>query len=157
VTVDQTEPTDWDWVRTSLMMRSGTRCEIRSPACMGITTLTNASAVRLDGYIGHLPDYQRSLHHRRPRGMGGTKRADVDSLAALVNTCGHGTIGCHWYTEYHRDWARARGLLVPNNGSGDAVDAARVPLVLPSGRRVLLDPDHPFYLDPPDGVMYATP
>ncbi len=138
------EPTDWDWVTMMLMTRSGSRCEIQSPECLG-------------GQWGDLTGLRRgmrSFHHRRPRGMGGTSRDDVDSLAALVNTCGHGTIGCHRYTEIHRTWALSRGLLVPNNGSGDAVDPAKVHLVLPSGRRVLLDPAGMVYLPPSDGVFY---
>lgn len=140
------DPTDWVTVGQGLMMRSGARCEIRSPACLAgphgdLTTIRDR----------HL----RSIHHRRPRGMGGTRRVNVDSYAALVNTCGHGTTGCHGWAETHRTWALERGLLVPNNGSGDAVDPAAVHLVLPSGRRVLLDPDYPFYLEPSDGVPYA--
>lgn len=138
--------TNWETVEQGLMLRSGSRCEIQSPECLAgprgtLTTIRDR--------------YRRSIHHRRPRGMGGTRRADVDSYAALVNTCGHGTIGCHWYAESNRTWALARGLLVPNNGAGDAVDPAAVPLTLPSGRRVLLDPDNPFYLPVTDGAPYA--
>jgi hypothetical protein len=139
------EPTNWDSVEAALMMRSGSRCEIRSPECLAGPR----------GDLTWLPRWRRSLHHRRPRGMGGTRRVDVDSLAALVNTCGDGVAGCHGYAESNREWARRRGLLVPNNGAGDAVDPAAVPLVLPSGRRVMLDPEFPWYNPPVDGIPYA--
>lgn len=54
-----------------------------------------------------------SIHHRRPRGMGGSRRRDANSPANLVVLCGSGTTGCHGLVESHRDEARARGLLVP--------------------------------------------
>lgn len=150
---------EWDDIERSLMMRSGSRCEIRSPECLGVTTVANGT--RLEGFIGHLRRGAaggpcRSFHHRRPRGMGGTRRADVDSLAALVNTCGDGTTGCHYFTESYRRWGFDRGLLVPNHGTALATDPALVPLILPSGRRVMLDPDFPWYNTPPAGPTYVN-
>lgn len=136
---------DWQYLGTLLATRSGARCEIRSPACIAGPR----------GDLNVLPPMHRSFHHRRPRGKGGTSRANVHSLAALINTCGHGTLGCHWYVEQHRDYGRVRGLLVPNVGTAEATDPARVPVVLSSGRRVLLSEDGPFYLPPPDGIPYA--
>lgn len=136
--------TDWEEIGRALLVRSAGRCEIRSPACLGGRY----------GDISSLPSFKVSRHHRRPRGMGGTKRADVHSLAALLLTCGDGTTGCHGYAERERDWARDRGILVPNVGTGDAVDPAAVPLVLHSGRRVLLDPLLPWYQTAP-GPAYA--
>lgn len=135
---------DWEWIEQVLMLRSGGRCEICSPECLGGPW----------GDLTRLPRHRRSIHHRRPRGMGGTRRADVHSLAMLVNTCGHGTIGCHGYVERHREWATGRGLLLPKDGVAAASDPTQVPLVLPSGRRVLLDAHGPCYLPPADGVPY---
>lgn len=134
---------DWQHIETLVHTRSGSRCEIQSPACLAGPR----------GDLSRLPRSRRSLHHRRPRGMGGTRRVEVHSVAALIDTCGHGTIGCHWYAEQNRTWALDRGLLVPNNGKGAAVDPAEVPLVLPSGRRVLLD-EYGGYVAAP-GLPYA--
>lgn len=92
------------------------------------------------------------MHHRRPRGMGGTTRVDVHGLAVLVLIHGDGTTGCHWWVEDHRDEARARGFLVSQHGD---LNPAEVPLVLSSGRRVMLDPVSPLYLPPPDGVLWV--
>lgn len=136
----------WEHIQALVVTRSGGRCEIRSNACL---------AARFGYNVFTLPDRLRSLHHRRPRGMGGSKRADTHTAAAVVLTCGHGTIGCHWYAEQHRAWALDRGLLVPQRSDGQPTDPATVPLVLPSGRRVMLDPHSPNYLPIADGVAYA--
>lgn len=142
---------DWATIEQMVMIRSGGRCEIRSPECLGGD----------HGDLSRLPRERRSLHHRRPRGMGGSKRVDVHSLAMLINTCGHGTIGCHRYAEVHREWAIARGLLLPKEGVADVSDPAVVPLVMPSGHRVLLDPLGPLYHEVDDGgprwVMIPEP
>lgn len=132
---------DWALVEQVLMTRSGGRCEIQSPECLGGKW----------GDLSALARGRRSIHHRRPRGMGGTKRLDVHTLAGLVNTCGHGTIGCHRYVEINRGWAERRGLLVAKEGL--LSDPRLVPLVLPSGRRVLLDEHGPWYNDAP-GAAY---
>ena len=49
-------------------------------------------------------------HHRRPRGMGSTKRADTASLAACLHICRH----CHTLIESHRNLATLLGWLVPS-------------------------------------------
>lgn len=74
-----------------------------------------------------------SVHHRRPRGMGGTKRKDVHSLANLLYVCGSGTTGCHGWIESHREDAYDLGLLVRQRQN-----PAEVPVTLRIGR-VLLD------------------
>lgn len=48
------------------------------------------------------------IHHRRPRGMGGTRREDTNSLAAIVHLCAN----CHSYIESNREWAHEHGWLV---------------------------------------------
>lgn len=53
-----------------------------------------------------------SIHHRRPRGMGGTKLPWVDQPGNLITLCGSGTTGCHHWVERNRDEARALGFLV---------------------------------------------
>lgn len=137
----------WEHTQALVTTRSGGKCEIRSIACL---------AARFGYNVFTLPDYHRSLHHRRPRGMGGTKRTDTHTAAGVVLTCGHGTIGCHWYAEQHREWAFGRGLLIPQRTDGLPTDPAEAPLTLHSGRRVLLDPYAPNYLPVSDGVPYAV-
>jgi hypothetical protein len=77
-------------VRDIVRLRAGGRCE----RC-GVSLL-NVPA---------------SVHHRRPRGMGGAK--NLDTVANLVVLCGSGTTGCHGWVESHRAEAIAQGWLVP--------------------------------------------
>lgn len=58
------------------------------------------------------PSY--SLHHRRARGMGGSRRLDTNGPANLIYLCGHGTSpdGCHAWVESKRTEAYLCGLLV---------------------------------------------
>lgn len=53
-----------------------------------------------------------SVHHRRPRRMGGTKRTDVNSPANLMLLCGSGTTGCHGWIESHRTEAIDNGIIL---------------------------------------------
>lgn len=57
-----------------------------------------------------------SLHHRLPRGMGGSKsptgKARADRASNLVLLCGSGTTGCHGWVERHRRQAYETGWLV---------------------------------------------
>lgn len=53
-----------------------------------------------------------SIHHRKPRGMGGTKDPRADSPGNLLTLCGTGTTGCHGWVESHRAEAYAQGWLV---------------------------------------------
>lgn len=54
----------------------------------------------------------RSLQHRDPRGMGGSKFKHT--MANLVLLCGTATIGCHGVVESFRTAATTEGWLVPN-------------------------------------------
>ena len=71
------------------------------------------------------------MHHRRPRGAGGTKRKDANSPANLVHIC----FPCHQAIEMYRLVARERGLLISQHSS---VLVSHVP-VWRRGVRVLLD------------------
>jgi hypothetical protein len=86
--------------------------------------------------------------------MGGSRRVDVNTPAMLIDTCGHGSIGCHWYAEQNREWAQARGLILPKVGVDAVSDPTLVPVVLPSGRRVILG-NHGCYEPVTDGIPYA--
>lgn len=69
------------------------------------------------------------IHHRRPRGMGGTLRAATAGAANGVLLCGD----CHRWAESNRDEARAEGWLCPQHE-----EPSEWPLVR-HGRRVFLD------------------
>ena len=53
-----------------------------------------------------------SLHHRRPRGMGGSKSPWIHDPENLLALCGTGTSGCHGKVESNRDRAYRYGWLV---------------------------------------------
>ncbi len=59
-------------------------------------------------------------HHRRPRGMGGTKRPETNQASAGVWLC----LECHAAVESNRAAALSEGWLVPQNS-----DPATVPLL----------------------------
>ena len=65
-----------------------------------------------------------SIHHRRPRGQGGSSLDWVEGAANKVILCGSGTTGCHGWVESHRTEARALGFLVPLNGMQKADEVA---------------------------------
>lgn len=74
------------------------------------------------------------VHHRRPRGAGGSSRTDTNLPSNLVLLCGTPTTGCHGFCESERDAAREQGWLVRQGG-----DPASVPVVHARFGRVLLD------------------
>ncbi|WP_323986242.1 HNH endonuclease [Microbacterium plantarum] len=53
-----------------------------------------------------------SVHHRRARGMGGSRDAWINEPANGVVLCGSGTTGCHGDIEKHRDVAYDTGWLI---------------------------------------------
>jgi hypothetical protein len=69
-----------------------------------------------------------SLHHRKPRGMGGSKDPAMNSPANILLLCGSGTTGCHGWVESHREEAYETGLLVYRND-----DPAETPVTLRHG------------------------
>lgn len=73
-----------------------------------------------------------NIHHRRPRGMGGTRDPAVNAPSNLVALCGSGTTGCHGWIESHRAQALADGWLVSRWG-----DPAKVPIFV-RGERIWL-------------------
>ena len=81
-----------------------------------------------------------SIHHRRPRGMGGASDPAADHPSNGLLLCGTGTTGCHGWVEAHRAAAHADGYLVPQGH-----DPRSTPVRLPSGARVLLTPDGYLY------------
>ncbi|MBM0205776.1 hypothetical protein JNW90_24235 [Micromonospora sp. STR1s_5] len=132
---------EWEALEHTIKVRSGASCEARvSGWCV---------ADERTGSVEHLPRWRVSLHHRRAKGMGGTRRENVNHPGNLMLLCGDGVSGCHgWATVGDVDEARRRGVVVPL----ECADPAGVPVELWSGRVVLLG--H-FYEQV--GWNYATP
>lgn len=63
-----------------------------------------------------------SLHHRRPRGMGGSRDARINQPANLLTLCGHATSpdGCHLRVEADRLDAKASGYLLNHVADAEA-------------------------------------
>lgn len=111
-------------VRLVVVSRAGGSCEL-----CGVPV----AFVDDDGQVTPLAAY--SVHHRQPRGMGGTDDPAVNSPVNLLLLCGTGVSGCHGVVESQRVLAKANGWLVPR-----PTDPASVPVELHDGRR-LLTPD----------------
>jgi 5-methylcytosine-specific restriction protein A len=72
----------------------------------------------------------QNLHHRRGKGMGGTRRA-IHSPAWILAVCGFGnTSGCHGRIESDRPGAEAAGWALP----WSVDDPTTVPVLLAIGR-----------------------
>lgn len=58
--------------------------------------------------------YGGSIHHRRPRGMGGNKTQVANSPSNGIVLCGHALTpdGCHYWVESNRVKANELGLLL---------------------------------------------
>lgn len=54
-----------------------------------------------------------TVHHRRPRGMGGTKRVDTNDADNGLAICR----ACHSIVEGRREWSLANGFLVRQQDS----------------------------------------
>jgi 5-methylcytosine-specific restriction protein A len=61
--------------------------------------------------------YQLQVHHRRPRGAGGTQRPESNEAANLVVVC----LTHHSWLESQRELARQRGYLVPQHANPEDV------------------------------------
>ncbi|MDO4920060.1 HNH endonuclease [Kocuria sp.] len=88
----------------------------------GFTTATRQRILERDGWACVLcgkpyrPAFD-SIHHRQPRGMGGSKATATNGAANGIVLCGSGTTGHHGWVESHRAEALELGLLVPKNGT----------------------------------------
>lgn len=91
-----------------------------------------------------------SVHHRRPRGMGGDKRPETSLASNALLLCGSGTTKCHGWVESHRDHALLLGLLIPK---GSPILPADIPVALGHGiGSVWLTDDGQYRTTPPEGV-----
>lgn len=57
-------------------------------------------------------DQGMSVHHRKPRRMGGTKKSEINSPTNLLVLCGSGTTGCHGKVESNRLKAVEDGIIL---------------------------------------------
>lgn len=64
-----------------------------------------------------------SIHHRRPRGMGGTRAEGINTPENCVVLCGSGTTGCHGWVESYRETAIEEGWLLPRRDQRDPAEA----------------------------------
>lgn len=130
---------EWRMLRHNLAVRSGHLCE-----CCGLSTWG-------------LSDDLVEIQHRRAQGMGGTSLEETHSLANLLMLHSR----CHRWVESRPsdprgpefpDLAEARGLWVRHtyDEDGEPIPVEIYPLVLTSGRRVLLHPSIPIYDVHPD-------
>lgn len=75
-----------------------------------------------------------SFHHRKPRGMGGSRDPLINSPANIILLCGSGTEGCHGWVESNRWQSYDEGLLVHRND-----DPEEIPVTLRYGTVYLDD------------------
>lgn len=111
--------------RLVIVARAGGSCEL-----CGVPV----AFVDDDGQVTPLAAY--SIHHRQPRGMGGTSDPAANSATNLLLLCGTGTTGCHGMVESQRALAVAHGWLVPK-----PLDPSSKPVRLFFGDDVYLTPD----------------
>ena len=78
------------------------------------------------------------IHHRRPRGSGGTRRPETNEAANGLAACS----ACHALVESRRTFALDRGWLVPPNHAPD-----HVPVVYQGNWALLTD----------DGAVFRPP
>ena len=62
-----------------------------------------------------------SMHHRRPRGMGGSKDPALALPSNALTLCGSGVTGCHGWVETNRDEALEQGFLVSRYGTPEDI------------------------------------
>lgn len=77
-----------------------------------------AVRIRSRGYCELCGDFATQVHHRRPRGLGGTRDPQINLPSNLLHVC----LGCHGYIEAHRAEALTNGWLVSRYG-GDPAEA----------------------------------
>lgn len=85
-----------------------------------------------------------SLHHRRPRQMGGSRWVGINLPSNLLAVCGSGTTLCHGVIESHRSGAVAAGWLVLSR-----TDSATVAVLIHRDRWTYLTESGEYSDNPP--------
>jgi len=83
---------------------------------------------------GSADSFRWSLHHRIPRGMGGSKDPALNMPSNILLLCGSGTEGCHGYVETHRTESLEYGLLLHRSD-----ESCEAPVMLRYGWVILDD------------------
>lgn len=102
---------------------------IRPDQRLAVQIRDQGHCVRCGAWLANIP---ASIHHRLPRGRGGT-----DRLSNLVTCCGDGVRGCHGDLESDRSQAYDDGFLLHTGNEGDNPEA--VPVLTWIGWRHYLD------------------
>lgn len=104
-----------------------------------VITRDQHSCVRCGRPVTHLTrGVAWSIHHRRPRGSGGTSLAWVNQPANLIVLCGSGVTGCHGWVEKNRKQCLWDGFLISRIGVQDSMNTQLQHALY---GRVLLDND----------------
>lgn len=99
--------------------------------------------------VGDRRGVDYSLHHRRPRGMGGSHWSGINLPSNIMLLCGSGTTGCHSIVETRRAAAVAAGWLVLSR-----TDPATVPCLIEHGSRfVYLTASGEYSDSPPEAAV----
>lgn len=77
-----------------------------------------------------------SVHHRTPRGMGGSRKKEINQPQNLLLLCGTGTSGCHGWIESYREQAYLDGYLVKRGFKPE-----EIPVVTPKESRFVIKED----------------
>lgn len=100
------------------------------------------SCERCSEAVGPVRGVDWHVHHRRPRGAGGSKRTDTNSPSNCTVLCPR----CHNEIESYRAVAQSEGWILQQTNN-----PARVPLLIERGARfVYLTADAGYSLHPPD-------
>jgi Predicted restriction endonuclease len=91
--------------------------------------------------VGDRRGVDHHIHHRRPRALGGSKRADTNLPSNLLLLCPD----CHADIESHRAIAQSMGWLVPQ-----VADPAAVAVLVQRDRWTYLTADGRYSANPPE-------
>jgi len=84
-----------------------------------------------------------SVHHRTPRGMGGSRKKEINQPQNLLLLCGTGTSGCHGWIESYRERGYLDGYLVKRGFKPEEIpivdSRGKVFLILPDGTKERVD------------------
>jgi hypothetical protein len=100
----------------------------------------NYSCEVCDQGLGHIRGLDWSIHHRIPRGMGGTWDEDINLPSNLLLVCGSGTSGCHGMVEANREVSHRAGWLVKRDPN-----PSQVPVLIERGLTWVYLTDDGFY------------